>query len=219
MADAPRRRAIRAAYGPRLIIMAKSAKAGRVKRRLARKIGTTKATQFARTCLGHTLLKLARDKRWRTILAVAPDSETHAACWPRSAARIERLPQGPGNLGQRMQRLFRRLPPGPVIIVGSDIPGLTAREIARAFHCVRAADAVLGPAADGGYWLVGLRRSPTILAPFRRVRWSSPHAFADTLANLEGRKVTAVATLSDVDTADAHGKLRARWQRLVPHRA
>jgi rSAM/selenodomain-associated transferase 1 len=219
MADAPRRRAMRAAYGPRLIIMAKSAKAGRVKRRLAGEIGATKATQFARTCLGHTLLKLARDKRWRTILAVAPDSETHAACWPRSAARIERLPQGPGDLGQRMQRLFRRLPPGPAIIVGSDIPGLTAREIATAFHRLRGADAVFGPAADGGFWLVGLRRSPNILTPFSGVRWSSPHALADTLANLEGRKVTTVATLSDVDTADAHGKLRARWQRLVPGRA
>jgi len=219
MADAPRRRAIRAAYGPRLIIMAKSVKAGRVKRRLAGEIGTTKATQFARTCRGNTLLKLARDKRWKTILAVAPDSEAHAASWPRSAAGIERLPQGPGDLGQRMQRLFRRLPPGPALIVGSDIPGLTAREIARAFHCVRGADAVFGPAADGGYWLVGLRRSPNILTPFRGVRWSSPHALADTLANLEGRKVVTVATLSDVDTAEAYGKLRAAWQRLIPRRA
>jgi len=210
---------MRATYGPRLIIMAKSAKAGHVKRRLARKIGTTKATQFARTCLAHTLLKLARDKRWRTILAVAPDSETHAGSWLRSAAGIERLPQGPGDLGQRMQRVFRRLPPGPAIIVGSDIPGLTPREIAKAFHHLRSADAVLGPASDGGYWLVGLRRSPNILTPFSGVRWSSPHALADTLANLEGRKVATVATLSDVDTAAAHVKLRAAWQRLVPRRA
>jgi len=219
MADAPRRRAIRAAYGPRLIIMAKSAKAGRVKRRLAGEIGTTKATQFARTCLAHTLLKLGRDPRWHTILAVAPDVEVHAPSWPRSAARIKRLPQGPGDLGERMQRLFRRLPPGPAIIVGSDIPGLTAREVATAFHRLRGADVVFGPAADGGYWLVGLRRSPNILTPFSGVRWSSPHALADTLANLEGRKVATVAALSDVDTAAAHGKLRAAWQRLVPRRA
>ncbi len=148
MADATRRRAIRAAYGPRLIIMAKSPKAGRVKRRLAGEIGATKATQFARACLSHTLLKLARDKRWRTVLAVAPDSETRAASWPRFAARVERLPQGPGDLGTRMQRLFRRLPPGPAIIVGSDIPGLSARARSRkAFRRFGGADAVLGPAA------------------------------------------------------------------------
>jgi hypothetical protein len=117
-----------------------------------------------------------------------------------------------------MQRLFRRLPPGPAIVVGSDIPGLTPREIAKAFHRLRGADAVLGPAADGGYWLVGLRRSPRMLVPFCGVRWSSPHALADTLANLEGRKVEAVATLSDVDTAEAYGNLRASGQRLIPHR-
>jgi uncharacterized protein len=219
MADGGRRRAIRAAYGPRLIVMAKSPKAGRVKRRLAGEIGATRATQFARACLSHTLLKLSRDKRWRTILAVAPDSETRAAHWPRFASRVERLPQGSGDLGTRMQRLFRRLPPGPAIIVGSDIPGLTAREIATAFQRLRGADAVVGPATDGGYWLVGLRRSPRLLAPFRSVRWSSPHALADTLANLEGRKIATVATLSDVDTAEAYGKLRAAWQRLIPARA
>jgi rSAM/selenodomain-associated transferase 1 len=219
MADAPRRPAISAAYFPRLIIMAKRPKAGGVKRRLAGEIGATKATQFARACLSHTLLKLARDRRWRTVLAVAPNIATHAASWPRSAERIERMPQGPGNLGQRMQRLFRRLPPGPAIIVGGDIPGLTAREVATAFQRLRGADAVMGPAADGGYWLIGLRRSPTILAPFRGVRWSTQHALADTLANLEGRKVATVATLSDVDASDAYGKLRATWQRLIPRRA
>jgi uncharacterized protein len=219
MADGPRRRSIRAAYGPRLIIMAKSPKAGRVKRRLAREIGATKATEFARVCLSHTLLKLARDKRWRTVLAVSPDTETHAASWPRSGAGIERLAQGSGDLGTRMQRLFQGLPPGPAIIVGGDIPGLSAREIAKAFQRLRGADAILGPAPDGGYWLVGLRRSPRLLAPFRGVRWSSPHALADTLANLEGRKVATVATLSDVDTVEAYGDLRAAWQRLIPARA
>jgi uncharacterized protein len=219
MADTPRRRAIRAAYAPRLIIMAKSPKAGRVKRRLAGEIGATKATQFARICLSHTLLKLSRDQRWRTILAVAPDGETRSASWPRFAASIERLPQGRGDLGTRMQRLFQRLPPGPAIIVGGDIPGLSVREIAKAFQRLRGADAVLGPAPDGGYWLVGLRRSPRLLTPFRGVRWSSPHALADTLANLQGRKLATVATLSDVDTAAAYGDLRAAWQRLIPRRA
>ncbi len=111
------------------------------------------------------------------------------------------------------------MPPGPAIIVGSDIPGITASEIAKAFQRLRGADAVLGPATDGGYWLVGLRRGPRLLAPFRGVRWSSPHALADTLANLEGRKVATVATLSDVDTAEAYGTLRAAWQRLIPHRS
>jgi len=126
----------------------------------------------------------------------------------------ERL--GRGDLGERMQRLFRRLPPGPVLIVGGDIPGLTAGEIAKAFRLLGNADAVLGPAMDGGYWLVGLRRSPKLLAPFAGVRWSSPHALADTVANLDGKRIDFAALLGDVDTAEDYRRLRAAWQRLLP---
>jgi rSAM/selenodomain-associated transferase 1 len=196
--------------------MAKSPRAGRAKRRLARETGTTGATQFARTCLGHTLSRLARDRRWQTVLAVAPDSDARATVWSRAAGRIKRLPQGRGDLGERMQRLFRRLPPGPVLIVGGDIPGLTAGEIAKAFRLLGNADAVLGPAMDGGYWLVGLRRSPKLLAPFAGVRWSSPHALADTVANLDGKRIDFAAVLGDVDTAEDYRRLRAAWQRLLP---
>ncbi|MGA8692166.1 MAG: TIGR04282 family arsenosugar biosynthesis glycosyltransferase [Methyloceanibacter sp.] len=215
------RRIARAAFAPRLIIMAKSPRAGRVKRRLARSIGDTAATSFARTCLAHILLRLGGDTRWRTLLAIAPDTDLTAALWSRAArpGRIGRLPQGSGDLGTRMQRLFQALPPGPAIIVGSDIPAIGPREIANAFRLLGNADTVFGPAADGGYWLVGLRRSPRLLAPFARVRWSSPHALANTLANLEGRRVAFAAMLSDVDSEHAYRQLRGQWQRLIPSRS
>jgi glycosyltransferase A (GT-A) superfamily protein (DUF2064 family) len=100
-----------------------------------------------------------------------------------------------------MQRIFDSLPPGPVVIVGTDIPGIRPAHIAAAFRRLGDHDAVLGPATDGGYWLVGLRRRPYALRPFARVRWSGSHALADTLANLEGRRVALVATLGDVDDA------------------
>jgi glycosyltransferase A (GT-A) superfamily protein (DUF2064 family) len=161
-------------------------------------------------------LRLARDRRWQTVLAVAPDSDARATFWSRAAGRIKRLPQRRGDLGERIQRLFRRLPPGPVLIVGGDIPGLTAGEIAKAFRLLGNADAVLGPAMDGGYWLVGLRRSPKLLAPFAGVRWSSPHALADTVANLDGKRIDFAALLGDVDTAEDYRRLRAAWQRLLP---
>ena len=85
------------------------------------------------------------------------------------------------------------------MIVGTDVPGIRPAHIAEAFRLLGRHDAVFGPATDGGYWLVGLRRRPRVLRPFANVRWSSPHALADTLANLEGRTVAFVATLSDVD--------------------
>jgi glycosyltransferase A (GT-A) superfamily protein (DUF2064 family) len=60
---------------------------------------------------------------------------------------------------------------------------------------------VLGPASDGGYWLVGLKRRPHVLRPFGGVRWSGPHALADTLRNLARWRVGFAATLADVDDA------------------
>ncbi|MGH6660397.1 MAG: DUF2064 domain-containing protein, partial [Rhodospirillales bacterium] len=71
------------------------------------------------------------------------------------------------------------------------------------------ADAVFGPAADGGYWLVGLRRRPRRLRLFEGVRWSSEHALADTLANLGGRPHVLLETLEDVDDGAAY----QRWRR------
>ncbi|HVQ11052.1 MAG TPA: DUF2064 domain-containing protein, partial [Methyloceanibacter sp.] len=133
----------RASFAPRLIVMAKSPRAGRIKRRLAASIGAVSAARFYRTCLAHTLMRLGRDPRWRTVISVSPDNEVGAPHWPRG---IERVPQGHGDLGMRMQRLFRRLPPGPAIIVGSDIPAINSSDVARAFRLLGSADAVFGRA-------------------------------------------------------------------------
>jgi rSAM/selenodomain-associated transferase 1 len=204
----------RIAFAPRLVIMAKSPVAGLVKRRLGREIGDVGAIRFYRSCLPHTILRLAADPRWRTVLAVTPDKDVASRILP-APRRVGRLPQGSGNLGRRMQRLFRRLPPGPAIIVGSDIPAILPSHVAQAFKLLGRADAVLGPAHDGGYWLIGLRRSPRVLAPFAGVRWSGPHALADTLANLNGKRVLLAPTLRDVDTSEAYRDERVSAERLI----
>jgi rSAM/selenodomain-associated transferase 1 len=192
--------------------MAKRPAMGRVKRRLAREIGATAALRFYRNSLSHTVLRLAADPRWQTVIAM--DSVAHGArlLSPRRAAL---MPQGAGDLGHRMQRLFARLPPGPVIVIGSDIPSIRAGHIAGAFRLLGSADAVFGPAPDGGYWLVGLKRSPRVLAPFARVRWSGPHALADTRANLKGKRVALAARLSDVDRAEDLRRESPRAGRLI----
>ena len=110
-----------------------------------------------------------------------------------------------------MQRIFDCCGRGPLIIVGTDIPFITREIIAEAFCQLRRADAVFGCAEDGGYWLVGLRRRPKRLAPFENVRWSSPHALADTLKNFHSHRIAFAATLFDIDTeADYYRYLRAR---------
>ena len=125
------------------------------------------------------------------------------------------MKQGKGDLGQRMRRLFAALPPGPAIIVGSDIPAIEPEHIAQAFRLLGRNDAVFGPAPDGGYWLIGFKRTPKALAPFAGVRWSSPHALADTLANLKGKRVAFAATLSDVDSKDDYRNLSGFADRLI----
>lgn len=195
--------------------MAKQPKAGAAKRRLARGIGNVRAVRFYRTVLGHTLLRLGSDPRWRTYLAVSPDSALDENCWP-GASRIVRLQQGHGDLGARMQRLFDAMPPGPVVVVGSDIPAMSRAHIADAFGKLGRADAVFGPARDGGYWLVGLKRSPRRLTPFENVPWSTLDALSATCANLKGRKIALAATLTDVDTAEDWYRQRDVAGRRVP---
>ncbi len=183
---------------PILIIMAKEPRPGRVKTRLGRDIGMVAAAWWFR----HQIRRLLReldDPRWQLVLAVAPDRAGMAArIWP---AHLPRVPQGAGDLGARMARLMRDMPPGPVCIIGGDIPGLRKHHIARAFRALRGGDAVFGPATDGGYWLVGLKRLQIPAGLFCDVRWSTRHALADSIASLPGARIAMVDMLRDVDTA------------------
>jgi len=194
--------------------MAKAPVAGSVKRRLARDIGEVAAIRFYRSTLARTVLSLGNDPRWRTYLAVTPDTALTAPYWPPSR-NVARIAQGDGDLGQRMQALFERMPPGPVIIVGSDIPAMRPCHIASAFKLLGRSDAVFGPAHDGGYWLVGLKRSPRCLQPFRGVPWSTEAALAATLANLRGKIVAFAPQLSDVDTKEDYRRERKSAARLI----
>ena len=187
-----------------LVIMAKLPEAGRVKTRLAREIGVAEAVRVYRCILGRTIRNLSADPRWCTWLAVAPDQALASPVWP---ANVGLLAQGSGDLGQRMQRIFSILPPGPVLIIGSDIPGIACSDIAAGFAALGRARAVFGPAGDGGYWMVGQRRRPSILKMFGGVRWSTEHALEDTLANVPGAGL--IRRIDDLDTAEDY----RRWRR------
>lgn len=177
--------------------MLKEPRAGRAKTRLGRDIGMVGAAWWMRHQTARVIRRL-NDPRWRLILAVAPDGAVTSRAWP---FHLPRMPQGPGDLGHRMARVFRSLPPGPALIVGGDIPGLQSFHIAAGFAALGRAPSVVGPARDGGYWAVGLRHPRTPPAGlFEGVRWSTADALADTLPTLP-QPVARIATLSDVDTA------------------
>ncbi len=193
-----------------VVIFAKAPRRGEVKLRLAAGIGGGEATRFYRTALAQLLRRIGSDPRWRCWLAVTPDRAAR-----RSDVALPCLPQGRGDLGMRMARALRRFAPRPVLIIGADIPELSSRHLAMAFRRLAAADLVFGPAADGGYWLVGARGHTLPYGMCRGVRWSSEHALADTLASLSRTSRVAFADrLSDVDDAASF----AEWRRRVSRR-
>jgi rSAM/selenodomain-associated transferase 1 len=187
-----------------VISFARAPRLGAVKRRLAREIGARAALRFHVATLTRLIRALAADRRHRTVLAITPD---RAAL--RLPARVARMPQGGGDLGVRMHRAFWRFPHCRVVLIGSDIPDAGPGDVRAAFRALGRAPAVFGPAADGGYWLVGLAPGRPA-RPFASVRWSTEHALADTLANFAGRRVAVLRTLHDVDTAADLVRLRAQ---------
>lgn len=185
---------------PQLFVMVKEPHPGRVKTRLGKDIGLTNAAWWFRHQT-RSLLRRVQDPRWEVTLAVAPDREgLTSRVWPQNMSRVA---QGGGDLGDRMARLLHGARPGPVCIIGADIPGVTRRCIADAFDALGNHEAVFGPSPDGGYWLIGMKRAqrphPMIL---RDVRWSSEHALADSQLSLRCERVARVAVLNDVDTVD-----------------
>jgi len=196
-----------------LVVFAKAPRIGQVKTRLAADIGAVNAWAFARHTLNAVVRPLGNDPRWRCWLAVTPDAAVfHRRQWPPTFGRIS---QGQGDLGRRMAGVAESLPPGPVVIIGTDVPAIRPHHAALAFEALGRDDFVFGPAHDGGYWLVGLKRRPVFSDIFGGVRWSTEHALTDTVANLQdGKTHSLLKTLDDIDDAGAYD----RWQKKAGRR-
>lgn len=164
---------------------------GAAKTRLAADIGPVSAMRLYRAMTAR-ILRNTSDPRWQTALAV-PDASLHAplSLWPQS---LPRIPQGSGDLGARQARMFA----APMtVVIGTDTPDVTARDIAAAFAALKRHEAVTGPAQDGGYWLLGLKR-PAATDLFAGVPWSAPN----TLSALEKRLPRPIMRLTmkrDID--------------------
>jgi rSAM/selenodomain-associated transferase 1 len=178
---------------PIVILFARAPRLGTVKRRLAAGIGQVRALCFYRNALARTIREL---RGFDARIAITPDRAKF-----RRHPSLPLINQGHGDLGARMTNAFRRFPRRQVILIGADIPNLCARDLRQATTLLRHHDAVFGPAADGGYYLVAMgRRRPT--APFANVRWSTAHALADTQQNFRHLRIAKLRTLADIDTAE-----------------
>jgi uncharacterized protein len=192
-----------------VVLFVRAPQLGRGKRRLAQAIGDVAAVRFERLMLALLLRRLAHDRRWRLIIAMTPDMACRYARHRHRGVAVNG--QGGGDLGIRMRRALASCPPGPVVLVGGDIPALAAYHIAAGFRLLGGHDLVFGPAEDGGFWLVAARRRPRLPPLFEGVRWSTRYALADTIAGLP-RRVTVgfVDRLADVDDGEAYRLLAPR---------
>lgn len=183
----------------RLVVFAKAPVIGGAKTRLAAGIGKVAAWRRHRAMTAR-ILRQVRDRRWETVLAVAPDhalSRRFPGVWPRD---VRRTPQGAGDLGARQARVLTR---GVTLVIGTDAPQIARADIAAAFRALKRHDAVIGPAADGGYWLFGLA-GPAPRGLFDAIRWSHARTRADLQARLAAFGLARIAhlrTLRDVDHA------------------
>ncbi|MCI4644307.1 MAG: TIGR04282 family arsenosugar biosynthesis glycosyltransferase [Hyphomonadaceae bacterium] len=185
-----------------VLIFAKAPRMGLAKTRLARGLGRTPAQRIARMGVMQTL-RAAQDPRWQARLYAAPESDvkaTFGGLWP---AQLDRYSQGRGDLGTRLGRGLSEAPPGAALFIGTDAPDISRALLWQAFRALNRADCVVGPASDGGFWLLGLRRRLRFSAPFQGIRWSSMHTLSDLEANLPtGARITRLPTLIDIDEAE-----------------
>ena len=199
----------------RLILFTRCPVPGEVKTRLIPALGAEGAAALHRRLVLRTLR--AAIESCRTVAAnlelhFAGGTETAMSHWLGAPARF--VSQGPGDLGARMARAFDeafRVGSTATIIIGSDCPELSADVITRAFSRLSEVPVVLGPALDGGYYLIGLSRPMPEL--FRDIPWGTDRVLADSLAVLHGRGCQA-ALLDPLGDIDRPEDIPA-WRRIA----
>lgn len=195
----------------RLLIFVKNPVPGRVKTRLAADIGETSALELYLSLMKHTFLEASKFARQfaetNTEVAVYfSDTIPERRAFPVALSPDFRLRRQQGeNLGQRMNNAFHEgFAKGfqKQVIIGSDCPQLTAGHLAQAFNALSISDTIIGPARDGGYYLLGMNQPLDGL--FDLAAWSHGDVLAQTLARIRREKLsyTQMEELSDVDTAE-----------------
>ena len=198
----------------RLVIFTRFPEPGQTKTRLIPVLGAEGAAELQREMTQHTL-------RWaKELVKAAPvrvevrfeggDENEMKECFGED---IFYCPQGPGDLGCRMVRAFQdafRISVRHVVLVGADCPEITPRLVSDAFERLANNDLVLGPATDGGYYLIGLRsETPTL---FDAMPWGTGEVFRETMRRAEGLALSTsvLIPLSDVDQPEDI----AVWRRV-----
>lgn len=200
-----------------LIVYAKRPLPGYAKTRLGAAIGAEQAAGvYARLLYDYLLDVLCADLGDTCIelsVAAPADVPFFRAAFPELVVR----PQIAGDLGQRMAASFKQAfkdGAWAVVLTGSDIPRLDSRLVCAAFDALSQSPAVIGPARDGGYYLIGMRAPGFAL--FDGIEWSTERVLAQTkaLAQSQGLKMAYLCELDDMDDEEAF----ERWRRVTVKR-
>lgn len=188
---------------PRLIIYAKVPRSGQVKTRIAAEIGNGRAAEIYRAMLSGFLARLrGLRRRWHMEIHFTPPDQ-EALLVPEVPPGIPRVPQADGDLGARLKASFAsafQAGRDPCVIIGTDSPDLPVRFIQEALDNLATHDVVVGPAKDGGYYMIGLRQP--LPALFEGIPWSSPDVCQSTLRKAQqlGKTCYTTPQWTDVDT-------------------
>ena len=184
-----------------LLVFLRAPRLGTVKTRLALGIGAPQALVIYRDLVERVLSAIPSSMNVR--LCFTPDDAApEIQVWVRPGWSL--LPQGEGDLGTRLtQAIGQAFQEGVqgVVVIGTDAPEMTGTDLEEAFVALRDSDLVLGPATDGGYWLIGLTQPRPSL--FTRIQWGESEVLnaTEAAAALEGLSIRRLRCLSDLDTA------------------
>ncbi|MEV3933877.1 MULTISPECIES: TIGR04282 family arsenosugar biosynthesis glycosyltransferase [unclassified Streptomyces] len=190
---------------PAILVMAKAPRPGTVKTRLHPLLGPRRCAELQAGLIRHTM-ELTTVHTPRTYLAYAPadGGDTIGTAAP---AGVRLLLQRGEDLGQRLAAAVTDAfadGAGPLLVIGTDAPTLTGDHLTAAFDPLESHDVVLGPALDGGYYLIGLRAPHTSLFGLGSDAWSTDRVLTATLgvARREGLSVELLCPLRDLDTPE-----------------
>lgn len=202
-------------------LMIKYPEPGRVKTRLAKDIGHEKAAEICQHVTEQIMINTSPlNQLYRRIVFFDPPERLKDfQSW---LSHEQFIPQQGKDVGERMDKALRELlacNAEKAVLTGADIPDLNSTIIAKAFAALDHADIVIGPAADGGYYLIGMKSPhPEI---FFNISWSTPQVYKETLLILEHLhlRYRCVETLSDLDTSEDYNKFVTQTARLIPEKS
>lgn len=182
-----------------LLIFTRNPEFGKVKTRLAKDLGDENALKIYKLLLQHTV---------QTTQNIQADKQVHYSVRVRNADYwdeniFSKKQQEGTDLGERMNFAFKKgFEEGykNIIIIGSDLYDLLPKDIEKAFQELEKHDYVIGPAEDGGYYLLGMNSLNSNL--FKNKKWGTSSVLEDTLANLNGSSVKLLKTRNDIDILD-----------------